>query len=86
MHTPEFGFERDSANLQAAVQRLGIRYAVAQDNQRRSWDAWRAENWPTVYLVDRSGQVVFKHLGDGDNDSIERLIQQALQQAGGQPR
>ena len=31
-HYPEFSYEEDLANLQAAVAEHGIEYAVAQDN------------------------------------------------------
>ncbi len=79
VHTPEFPFERDLANLQSAVRRFDLPYAVAQDNQRRTWDAWGIEYWPTLLLVDRDGRVVFKHVGEGDDDAIERQIQLALQ-------
>ncbi|MEP6873811.1 MAG: cytochrome c biogenesis protein/redoxin [Burkholderiales bacterium] len=78
VHTPEFGFEREAANLRAAIQRHEITYAVAQDNRRVTWNNWRTAYWPTVFLVDRAGHVVFKHTGEGDYDAIEQQIQQAL--------
>ncbi len=32
VHTPEFGFEKSTKNVEAAIKRLQIRHAVAQDN------------------------------------------------------
>jgi len=78
VHTPEFAFERDRANVQTAIQRHGIGYAVAQDNRYRTWAAWGNQAWPSIYLVDREGRIVFRHVGDGDYESIEQQIQQAL--------
>jgi len=78
VHTPEFAFERETPNLQAAIRRLGVTWPVAQDNRFRTWTAWRNQYWPAVYLVDREGRVVFRHAGEGDYDKIEQQIQQAL--------
>jgi cytochrome c biogenesis protein CcdA/thiol-disulfide isomerase/thioredoxin len=78
VHTPEFAFEHDADQLRSAIQRLGIHYAVAQDNRYRTWTAWRNEYWPAIYLVDRSGRVVFTHVGEGDEDLIDQQVQKAL--------
>jgi len=37
VHTPEFAFEKERANVETAIKRLGIHYPVAQDNQYRTW-------------------------------------------------
>ena len=81
VHTPEFAFERETDNLRKAIARWGIEYPVAQDNGFRTWTAWRNEYWPAVYLVDREGKVVFRHVGEGDYARIELQIQQALRNA-----
>ena len=78
VHTPEFAFEHEAGNLQSAIERLGIVYPVAQDNRYRTWNAWGTQYWPSAYLVDRTGKVVFRHVGEGDYDAVERQIQQAL--------
>ncbi len=78
VHTPEFSFERDTGNVQAAIARHGIRYPVAQDNGFRTWSAYRNQYWPAVYLIDREGRVVFKHVGDADQEAIEKQIQSVL--------
>ena len=39
VHTPEFAFERDPANVRRAVADFGITYPVAIDN---GWAIWRA--------------------------------------------
>ena len=78
VHTPEFAFERDTANVKKAIQRHGIRYAVAQDNKFATWNAFHNRYWPSLYLVDRSGELVFSHAGEGAYDEIERTVQQLL--------
>jgi glutathione peroxidase-family protein len=78
VHTPEFGFERSADNLRDALQRLGIRYPVAQDNGYQTWNAWHNRYWPALYLIDREGRVVMRHVGEGDDEEIERAIREAL--------
>jgi hypothetical protein len=78
VHTPEFAFEHDTANVKKAIQRHGIRYAVAQDNKFATWTAYQNRYWPTLYLVDRSGALTFSHAGEGAYDEIERTLQRLL--------
>ncbi|BDB27587.1 thioredoxin [Cupriavidus sp. TA19] len=78
VHTPEFGFEKSTANVQAAIKRFDIRYPVAQDNMYATWNAWRNQYWPALYLVDAGGNVVYKHFGEGNYAQTEAAIQKAL--------
>jgi thiol-disulfide isomerase/thioredoxin len=78
VHTPEFPFERSTGTVQAAINRQGIRYPVAQDNEFATWKAYGNEYWPAQYIVDQSGRIVFEHAGEGQYDEIERTIQKLL--------
>ncbi len=78
VHTPEFGFERSTANVRTATQRFGIRYPVAQDNGFATWKAYDNQFWPAEYLVDRDGRVVLKHFGEGRYDETENAIRSLL--------
>jgi cytochrome c biogenesis protein CcdA/thiol-disulfide isomerase/thioredoxin len=82
VHTPEFPFERSAGNVATAIRREGIRYPVAQDNARSTWDAWGNQYWPAEYLIDASGQVREAHFGEGDYDASERAIRSLLREAG----
>jgi thiol-disulfide isomerase/thioredoxin len=57
IHTPETSAERDLANLKANVAERGIKYPVAFDAASENWKAWANNMWPSVYLIDRRGQV-----------------------------
>jgi thiol-disulfide isomerase/thioredoxin len=74
VHTPEFGYEKSTRNVLAAIQRLAITYPVAQDNRYETWKAFGNEYWPAVYLVDRSGHIRLKHVGEGDYAETEEAI------------
>ncbi len=78
VHSPEFQHERKLANLQAAMKRLNITYPVTQDNDFRIWRAYRNRYWPTLYLVDKRGDIRYFHIGEGGYDETERVIQALL--------
>src|SRR5215471_15787489 len=46
VHTPEFGFEHDDANLRAALGRLDVPYPVALDPNYAVWNAFANHYWP----------------------------------------
>jgi thiol-disulfide isomerase/thioredoxin len=80
-HYPEFGYEQDLANLEQAVAREGIEYAVAQDNDGATWGAYRNRYWPTLYLIDKRGRIRYVHIGEGAYDETERNIRALLAEA-----
>jgi thiol-disulfide isomerase/thioredoxin len=78
VHTPEFPFERSTANVETAIKRYGITYPVAQDNDFLTWKAYNNRYWPAQYIVDKNGKIVLEHAGEGDYDAIESTIQRLL--------
>ncbi|MCP4619297.1 MAG: thioredoxin family protein [Bradyrhizobium sp.] len=78
VHTPEFPFERSAGNVQAALKRHGITYPVAQDNDSRTWNAYRNQYWPAQYIVDQTGKIVFQHAGEGQYEEIDRTVARLL--------
>ncbi|MBI5951924.1 MAG: redoxin domain-containing protein [Chloroflexi bacterium] len=77
-HYPEFSYEEDLANLQAAVAEHGIEYAVAQDNDGATWRAYKNRYWPTLYLIDKNGHLRYVHIGEGKYDETEAAIKSLL--------
>jgi thiol-disulfide isomerase/thioredoxin len=84
MHAPEFPFERDAANVERAIERNGLPYAVAQDNEFVTWRAYGNQYWPAKYLIDARGRVRYAHFGEGAYDVTERAIRELLSEAGHQ--
>jgi cytochrome c biogenesis protein CcdA/thiol-disulfide isomerase/thioredoxin len=78
VHTPEFAFEKDTNNVQSAINRLGIHYPVAQDNDYGTWTAYNNQYWPAEYLIDQNGNIVYEHFGEGEYDHTENAIRQLL--------
>jgi cytochrome c biogenesis protein CcdA/thiol-disulfide isomerase/thioredoxin len=74
VHTPEFEFEKSLENIKAAVQKDGIQYPVAVDNQFGTWTQYQNRYWPAHYLIDKNGNVVYQHFGEGQYDVTENNI------------
>jgi cytochrome c biogenesis protein CcdA/thiol-disulfide isomerase/thioredoxin len=85
VHTPEFAFEKDEANVRKAVRDLGVTYPVAMDNDYRIWRAFNNEYWPADYLVDATGKIRFHHFGEGGYDESESQIRTLLEEANHKP-
>lgn len=77
-HFPEFSEEANLDNLKAAVIRLGIHYAVAQDNDGATWQAYHNQYWPTMYLIDKRGHLRYAHIGEGAYAETEAALQALL--------
>jgi thiol-disulfide isomerase/thioredoxin len=77
-HYPEFNFEKDLENLKEAVNDLKIPYAVAQDNEGKTWRAYNNRYWPTLYLIDKQGNIRYIHIGEGSYQETEQVIQELL--------
>ncbi len=82
VHTPEFAFERDIDNVRAAVQRHGLKYAIAVDNHQATWDAFQNRYWPRKYLIDREGTIRYDHAGEGRYEATESWIRRLLAETG----
>jgi cytochrome c biogenesis protein CcdA/thiol-disulfide isomerase/thioredoxin len=82
VHTPEFAFEHDLGNVRAAVEKLGVRYPVALDNDYKTWNAYSNEFWPAEYLLDQNGRVRHIHFGEGEYEKTEQDIRLLLRAGG----
>jgi thiol-disulfide isomerase/thioredoxin len=82
VHSPEFSFEKETPNVERAIEQDGIAYPVAQDNDMATWDAWSNQYWPAEYLIDARGHVRDVSFGEGEYDKTEKAIRSLLQEAG----
>ena len=82
VHTPEFEFEHETANVENAIKQYHIYYPVAQDNNYSTWNNYNNQYWPADYLIDANGNVRRTEFGEGEYDQMELAIQTLLKQAG----
>ena len=80
VHTPEFDFERDPANVKKAVEEAGIKYPVVLDNEYEVWKAYENNWWPRKFLIDIDGFIRYDHIGEGKYEETEKVIQKLLKE------
>lgn len=86
IHTPEFppwAGEHDRDNVAEALDRYGIGYPNAQDNDSRTWDLYGIRYWPSFVLIDKRGVIRYEgygefHLNDGTYTLWDRRIRELL--------
>ena len=82
VHSPEFAFEHEVANVAERAKDFGVEYPIAIDNDFRTWRAYDQRFWPAHYLIDRSGTVRQVHYGEGAYKETEALIRELLAEEG----
>ncbi len=82
VHSPEFAFEKDTANVRQAVEKFKISYPVALDSDMALWKAFNNRFWPAHYFVDAQGKIRGHHFGEGKYARSERTIRSLLTEAG----
>ena len=64
--------------MQDAIQRLGVAWPVAIDNDWATWRAYSNHYWPAAYFIDKAGNIRLLKIGEGNYDYAEQVIQALL--------
>ena len=78
VHSPEFQHEHAVDFVKNAIAQEGIKYPVVMDNDYRIWNAYRNHYWPTLYLIDKQGNIRYSHIGEGEYNTTEQMITKLL--------
>jgi len=57
IHTPETEGEKNVKTLRAKLKEAELTFPVAVDNKASMWKRYSNSYWPSIYLVDKTGQV-----------------------------
>lgn len=79
VHSPEFRHERNIENVRKYLAKNDIVYPVPIDNDFSTWRSFENRAWPTVYLIDKDGKLVYSHIGEGAYSRTESKIRELLQ-------
>lgn len=64
VHTPEFKHEKDREAVRAHVKQFELDHPVMVDNDFSYWNAMNNRYWPTFYLIDKSGRIRERIIGE----------------------
>ena len=78
VHSAKFPAEREQANLDAAVHRLGVDHPVVGDPHHALWDQYAVRAWPTVILIDPRGYLLARVEGEFAPEPVRDLLRAAV--------
>ena len=81
VHSPEFSFEKNIVNVRNYLAENAITYPVVIDNDFINWRRFSNQYWPTIYLANTDGQLVYRKIGEGDYSITESWIRDLLTRA-----
>jgi predicted transcriptional regulator len=64
VHTPESAGEAMLERVRKKVSENKMEYPIAVDTQGKTWAAWGNRYWPSVYLIDKQGNVRYRWDGE----------------------
>ena len=78
VHSPKFEHEADPDALRAAVERYAVEHPVLDDPTLSTWQAYTAQAWPTLVLVDPEGYVIAHYAGEGHVHAIAATLRERI--------
>jgi hypothetical protein len=63
------------------VREQRLEYPVVLDDDFVAWNAYGNWYWPTMYLIDRAGQIRYTQIGEGNYRRTEAAIRALLAEA-----
>lgn len=81
VHSPKFDNEKDTLSIRKAVLRYQIEHPVVNDADRKIWDAYEVDAWPTMVLIDTEGNLVGYVSGEGNYDLLAGVIERVIADA-----
>ena len=69
--------------VRTKAQENGLKFPIAIDNHSQIWKKWANQYWPSIYLIDKKGQVRYHwdgelHLDKADGRQFASRIAELL--------
>ena len=83
VHSPEFTYEAEVANIEAALVDLAVTWPVALDTDKRNFHSWQdgpTGYWPRTFVIDKEGVIRFDQIGEGRYHELRATVEFLLDQ------
>lgn len=74
VHSGKYSTEHDDQSIADAVAKYGLEHPVVNDPNFAVWSAYGANAWPTLVLIDPTGNVVGGHAGEGVYQLFQPIV------------
>lgn len=79
VHSAKFDNEKNSESIRKAILRYEIHHPVVNDAEMKIWQAYDANSWPTLALIDPEGNLLGTTSGEGKLPILEKAIEKLIQ-------
>ncbi|HVS39386.1 MAG TPA: thioredoxin-like domain-containing protein [Gemmataceae bacterium] len=74
VHSPKFDEEKSTEAIRKAILRYEVSHPVVNDANQTIWNAYDAQSWPTIVLIDPEGNLVARGEGEGLYTALDERI------------
>lgn len=74
VHSPKFDNEKSTASIRKALLRYEVTHPVVNDSERKIWETYGVDSWPTLVLIDPEGNFVARGSGEGLYEAVDESI------------
>ena len=74
VHSGKYATEHDDDSIRDAIKKYGLEHPVINDPDFAVWNAFGANAWPTLVLIDPAGNLVGGHAGEGVYPLFEPIL------------
>lgn len=82
VHAPSLEREKDLGFVKGEVERYGIKFPIAVDNDYETWKAFRNQFYGQFHFVDHLGTIRHTRSGEGIEEDVELAVVHLLNEAG----
>ena len=75
VHAPEFAYERKIENVKSAVEKYGLTYRVALDNNFATWKNYKNRYWPAQYIINKQWVLRYVHFREWKYEEMEEVVE-----------
>ena len=75
VHAPEFAYERKIENVKSAVEKYGLTYRVALDNNFATWKNYKNRYWPAQYIINKQWVLRYVHFWEWKYEEMEEVVE-----------
>lgn len=85
VHPPEWEFEKDGKNISDAIKKYNVNIPIIIDKSKNLIKKLKINFWPAQVLV-KNGDVMYRHIGEGDYKKLEERIIKLLDAGNASPK
>ncbi|HEY2910129.1 MAG TPA: thioredoxin-like domain-containing protein [Gemmataceae bacterium] len=81
VHSPKFDNEKETNSIRKAIQRYEVRHPIVNDADRKIWNRYEVDSWPTMVLIDPEGNLVGYASGEGNFELLDVVVSKVVAEA-----